>query len=74
MIIVINGEVKEEREFKCQPFSYENISQEALDIHGMTVEQIRTFPQPKEIYLEIVKIFSTYVDKFDKNDKFFCHI
>ncbi|MCU0414180.1 MAG: 3'-5' exonuclease [Ignavibacteriaceae bacterium] len=69
-IIVIYGVVQEEFEFKVQPFNYDNISQEALDIHGYNVEQLKTFPEPGEIYLRVIDIFSKYIDKYNKEDKF----
>jgi DNA polymerase-3 subunit epsilon len=69
-IIVIDGVIQEEFEFKIKPISFENISQEALDVHGYKVEDLQTFPEPHEIYLKLVDIFSKYIDKYNREDKF----
>jgi DNA polymerase III epsilon subunit-like protein len=36
-----------------QPFSYENITDEALGKHGISVEQMKTFPEAKMVYEQI---------------------
>ncbi len=69
-IVEIDGEVKEEFEFRCQPFSYENVDQKALDVHGMSLDEIRTYQKPEEMYQQLITVFGKYIDKFDKNDKF----
>ena len=69
-IIVIDGIVQEEFEFKVKPFSFDNISQEALDVHGYNVENLKTFPEPHEVHCQLIDIFSKYVDRYDTNDKF----
>lgn len=68
-IIVVNGKVMEEFEFKIAPFDTDQISQEALDVHGYSLEQIKEFTHPSVVYLQLLKIFSKYVEKFDKSDK-----
>ena len=70
-IIEIDGEVMEEFHFKCQPHSYENISPQALKINGYTVEQLKTFEDPHVIHKKLVDIFSKYIDKYDREDKFY---
>jgi DNA polymerase-3 subunit epsilon len=69
-IIEIDGEVREEFCFNVQPFNYGSISPEALKVNGKTIEELRTFPQPNEVYGNIVRLFKKYIDKFDKTDKF----
>lgn len=69
-IIVIDGKEMETFNFKCQPFSYENIDPEATAVHGITEEMMRTFPEPQIAYKELVSIFDKYVDRYDRNDKF----
>ena len=69
-IIEIDGEIKEEIEFKCQPTSYENISQEALNVHGFNLDTIKGFPDHKECYDYLLTIFDKYINKYDKQDKF----
>lgn len=68
--IVIKGIVKEEFNLKCQPFSYDNIKQKALDINKITVDQLKTFPSPQETYQSLVDILDKYCNKYNKKDKF----
>jgi len=70
-IIEIDGVEKEKFDFKCQPFDWNNVSQDALDIQGRTIEELKTYPKPQDTYKEFIKILSKYVDKFNKNDKFY---
>jgi DNA polymerase-3 subunit epsilon len=69
-IVEIDGKVREEFCFNVQPFNYGNISQEALDINGKTIKELRTFPAPQDVYVKIMKIFSRHIDKYDPRDKF----
>ena len=71
LIIEIGGEVKHEESFKMQPFDYTTVEQGALDTHGMTVEQMKTFENPVESYRRIVELFGKYVNKYDKADRFY---
>jgi DNA polymerase-3 subunit epsilon len=71
-IIEINGEVKEEFYFEIQPFSYENISQQALDVNGLKIDDIKKYMTPQEGYKKIISIFSKYINKYNKSDKFTC--
>lgn len=70
-IVEIDGEVKEEFNFFSQPFSYENVSQEALDIHGISIDTIRGFPKPESLRIRLIKIMGKYVNRYNKKDKFF---
>ena len=70
-LVEINGEVKEEFEFKARPLGKEeDVSQEALDIHGYTLESIREFPEARETYNKLTALFGKYIDKYNKADKF----
>lgn len=68
-IIVIDGKAMEEFEFKIAPFETDHVSQEALDVHGYSVEDIKGFTTPSIVYQHLLNIFSKYVNKFDKSDK-----
>jgi DNA polymerase-3 subunit epsilon len=70
-IIEIDGQVVEEFDFKCQPFFYENISQEALDVHEITIDQIKSFEMPLKIQREFASVLGNHCDKFDRSDKFY---
>lgn len=68
-IIVADG-AEEEFEFKIQAVHPENASQEALDVHHYTLEDIAQFTPAREAYNQFTALLSKYVNKFDKNDKF----
>lgn len=42
----------------------------ALQIGGITIEQLEAYPDHSKAYASIVNILSAYVDKYDKADKF----
>ena len=69
-IIEIHNEVVEEGEFLVQPFNYGNIAQSALDVNKRTIEEIKTFPEPRIVHPQILALLDKYVDKYNKLDKF----
>jgi len=69
--IVIDGEVKEQFNFHVQPNPKAQIEQEALNVAGVTVEQIMAYPPMGEVYAQFVAMMGKYVDRFNKKDKFF---
>lgn len=69
-IIEIDGKIKETFDFKVQPFDYNNLDDEALKINGLTLEQIKTFEEPKKVHRKLVAILSKYVNRYNKFDKF----
>ena len=70
-IIEIDGKVKETFNFRCQPFDYDNVQQEALDVTGLKLEDIKKYPSPRDVYNDLVELMAKYVNKFDRNDKFY---
>jgi DNA polymerase III alpha subunit (gram-positive type) len=71
-LIEIDGEVVEEIQFCCQPFSYENISQEALEVNNYDLESIQKFDLPEDCYGHLVNTLGKFVDKYNTFDKFIC--
>lgn len=69
-MIVIDGEVKETFDFKVQPNPKAEIVQEALDVAGVTKEQILSYPAMGYVYGQFTAILNKYVDKYNKQDKF----
>ena len=70
-IIEVDGEVKEKFNFRCQPFDFENVEQGALDITGLTIKDLKGYEKPQEIYKKLIKMLGRYVNKFDRDDKFY---
>ena len=63
-IPIIDGiQQKEFNEF-CQPTNYNTIQQEALDIHGITVEQLKTFQTLDEMIEKFVQYVNSFGVKF----------
>lgn len=69
-VIEIDGEEKEEFDIFCKPHEGADISEQALEVTGMSREELESFQSPKKAYEELVEIFSKYIDKFNKDDKF----
>jgi len=69
-LIEIDNEIKEEFNFSVCPNPDSEISQEALDIGGVTLEQIKEYPSMKGVHIKLTEMLSKYVDKYDKTDKF----
>ena len=69
-LIEIDGEIREEGNLKCQPFSYNTIDSKALEINRSSVDNLRKLPTPQVIYNQLIKRLDKYVDKYNKEDKF----
>lgn len=69
--IEIDGELKESFDFKVAPHPDCDIDPEALNVGGVTEEQIKEYPAMRDVYNDIIKILSKYVDRYNKKDKFF---
>jgi DNA polymerase-3 subunit epsilon len=82
-IIEINGTVKEELNFKLQPFGFMSdttlavgggkdiIDPKALSVSGQTMEDIARHRDPAGVYNEFIQTLKKYINKFDKEDKFY---
>lgn len=42
----------------------------ALEVNGLTMEQIADFPVESELYRELQRVLSQFVNKFNKDDKY----
>ena len=69
--IVIDGNLKETFDWKVRPFAGDMVSAEASRITGITIEQMRDFPEASIVFQQLLAMLGHYVDKFDKKDKFF---
>jgi len=71
VIIDIDGETKERISFKVSPFPGDLIDDSALEVNGLTKEEIATYPSPSVVFNQLRSIFYKHVDRFSKTDKFF---
>lgn len=69
--VVIDGEIKETFDFRVRPNPNAIIEQEALDVAGVTKEQIMQYEPMEVVYKKFVELLGKYVDKFKRNDKFY---
>ena len=71
-MIVIDGEIKETFDYKVRPNPKAEILDEALEVAGVTRDQILAYPPMGEVYHQLVDgILAKYVDRYNKKDKFF---
>lgn len=70
-MVEIDGKIKEEFNFFCQPFSYENIAQEALNVHSISIDTIKGFPKPETLRIRLIQLMGKYIDKYNREDKFY---
>lgn len=70
-LIVIDGEVKAEFNFKVQPHKGAIVSNEALKVSGITRADLYNYTPIGEVYNQFIELLAKYVDKFNKKDKFF---
>lgn len=71
-IIEIDGVVKEELNFRCQPTRWDVIEPEALRTTGVTIEQLKTYDLPGVMHGKIVAVLNKYIPKYTKMpDKFY---
>src|SRR5665213_3260972 len=61
-IPVINGQRLQTFNEFCQPLSYENVEQGAIDVHGITVSKMKTFQSQEDM----VKRFLAYLKQFNR--------
>lgn len=69
-IVDIDGEVVEEFELKCRPFPGQTYTMEALKVIEKTIDELKAYPDPRETFNTLLKIFQKYIDRYNKNDKF----
>lgn len=65
-IVEIHGKVQEEVNWRCQPKDWDAIDPEALKVTGISIEQLKEFQTPEEMFKKIKALFTRYIDKYDK--------
>ncbi len=54
---------------KIKPFPTDKIDQKALDVNGITKEELEGFQPPEQAYQSLLYDLDSWVNKFDKADK-----
>lgn len=70
-MVVVDGTVMETFNYHVQPNPKATVEQAALDVAGVTAEQIAAYPPMGQIYAAFVAMLAKYVDRYNKGDKFF---
>jgi DNA polymerase-3 subunit epsilon len=73
-LIEIDGEMVVSGELLIRPTRWDTISQEALDVSGVTIEQLRDdsrYIDPSKAHAKLLKVLEKYCNKYDRNDKFY---
>lgn len=70
-IVDIDGQEVERFDIRLAPNPAATIEQEALDVAGVTLEQVQSYQPMEDGYRQLVGILSKYVNKFDKRDKMY---
>lgn len=74
MLIEIDGKVVGEHEFLIRPEKDDVIEVEALEVSGVTVEDLNNNParlSARHAYQKMVNILGQHIDKYNKQDKAF---
>ena len=69
--VIINGEVKENFDFKVRPKETAIYDQAALQVGNVTEEQLRSYIPMGTQFSRFISMLDKYVSKFDKTDKFY---
>lgn len=69
--IYVDGELKEEFDFHIKPFDGAVIEDSALEVGGVTREEIMAYPDQAIVYNQFENMLAKYVNRFDKYDKFY---
>lgn len=72
-VIDINGKAVEEFSIRTRPFRNQLISKSAMEVNGITIQELRNYPDPQEAYEEFVSILGKYIDRYNKQDKAFLY-
>ena len=69
-IIEIDDQVADRFNFKIQPFPTDIISDEALEVNGVSREDLRSFDSPTRVFRQFIDILDKHVDRYNSKDKF----
>lgn len=70
-LVEIDYKIVDKKVWQMQPISYEHVSDEALEITGKTLNEIKSYEPAPATFMEMISFFNKYIDKYDKKDKFY---
>ena len=68
--MIVSGEKFVPFDYKAAPFKGDVIEPIALEMSGMTEEELFKLPHPIEVHKEFTKLLGAHVNKYDKLDKY----
>lgn len=69
-IIEIDNEIVDSFTLKTKPLKGTAVSNRALEVIGVSVAELKTYPDPALVKQQMLDKFNKYVDPYDKKDKF----
>ncbi len=57
-------------QYRIRPFPGDVIEEEALEVNRITQDELKTYPAPGKVYKDFINLLTTYVDRYDRADKF----
>lgn len=57
-------------DYRIRPFKGKEVAKGALTVCKVTIDQLRTYPDPKEIFKQFTELLGKHVDKYDPEDKY----
>lgn len=67
--VEIDGQIKEQFDYRISPFPCDVISDEALALNGVTREELADRTDPREVFRSFTHLLSKYVDRYNRSDK-----
>jgi DNA polymerase III subunit epsilon len=67
--IEVDGVIVDKSQWFCQPKDYSAIDESALQVNGLTTEELKLFPMPFEVYADLISFLEKHCDKYNKEDK-----
>ena len=67
--VVIDNIIVDEFNIKMRPNKWDSVEAKALEVNGITVEELKEYPDRKIGYTKILNLLDKHINKFDKTDK-----
>jgi len=69
-LVEVDGEVIDQVRLKGAPDPDQEVVKEALEVNGLSREQILEFPSSTEMYKSLMSALNSHINRYDSNDKF----
>jgi len=67
-VITVDGEEVDRFDLKARPFQTDNIQQAALNVSGTTMEDLLSYPDPRETLEDFIEILDRWIDPEDPEE------